>query len=219
MPALSVHAPLDLLRKLQLKHRPSPQKPPVLSHKHRVYPEAFLNLFPFLRLPRPLPVVAEMRPKLLSALSLGQRRAQQLLTRSCAANETARRKRRTSARSWTQRTRSRLLWASLRPHHHPSHPCTTHRLLTNQPPRWPDQYTATMTQGLLSLLHRLGRRKCPVCVAKSRSKPRQPATMRPHRPTYRCHDRRLQSLSRSSMHLHGLSRGLTCDRVSVRLVL
>lgn len=170
------------------------------SRKYRVWPGVSLSLLLSLRLPRQRPAGVAMPPQPLLVHSLAQQLVQRSPTPLCAVRGIAQRKRRTSARSWRRRARSGLLWASsLRPHHHPSHPRRTHRQCTNQPPRSLDQshqYTATMTPALLSLLHRLERRKFPARVARSRSRQPPPATMHLHLHMYPCRDRRLQSPSR-----------------------
>lgn len=98
------------------------------------------------------------QPSRLSAPFLVQLQAPQSPMRWSGASKTARRKSRTSARSWMRKTSSRVLPViSLRPHPNPSNPCKTHNLRSRPQPQFRSQYTATLMLNHAIRLHRRSR--------------------------------------------------------------
>lgn len=184
----------------------SHRQPNQLLRRHQaLYPEAPLRpqslLFPKRR-QNQMPAVG--RPRTFSEHYLELLQVQPSHMHSCGASEIVRRKRRTSAPSWTPKTRSTLrLASSLRPHPNPRHPSKPHnpRSHLSRPLHrlHLSQYTALKTTRDLPIRELLRSLGIP---CRDRSRLRRPTTT--HRLNSSVLAQGLRSLSPSNMPLHTL---------------
>lgn len=137
---------------------------------------------------------------------------QLLHTRWSAASKIVQREKRTSARSWMQRTSSRVLPViSLKPHPSPSNPCKINDPPSRRHLRLQSQYTAT---SMLDRTIRLHRRSHVVSTHPDRSK-HLLLTTPPHKFRQTRRQYRWRSSMRRLIPLHHLKRDrgtLPCEQ-------